>query len=273
MGNFLAAESDLIPTSFVRADSASGTHLLLIPSYNTGARLFTTVTEARSHWQPVWVIIDGSTDGTGEALAALSRQDRHLRVFFRAGNSGKGAAVLEGLRAATTHGFTHVLIMDADGQHPAASINAFMALSRAHPDAMILGVPVFDENAPRLRVVGRRLSNGCVHVETLWSGVGDSLFGFRVYPVAILREILESSRHMRRFDFDVEAVVRLSWRGVQVINQPAPVRYFRAQEGGISHFHYVRDNISLALMHARLLGELFPRLPRLVVRKIRSSHH
>lgn len=253
-------------------DGMTETHLVLIPSYNTGAKLFDTVADARRHWQSVWIVIDGSTDGTGEALSKLSQPQHGLRVIRRHQNGGKGAAVLDGLRAAAADGFTHVLIMDADGQHPASSIPEFMAASRQNPDAMILGVPVFDRSAPRLRVIGRRVSNAWTKVETL-GAIGDSLFGFRVYPIASLKAVMESSRWMRRFDFDVEAAVRLSWRGVRAINRAAPVRYFRADEGGISHFRYGRDNVALAAMHARLIGGFLGRLPRLAAQRVRSSRH
>lgn len=249
---------------------AAATHLVLIPSYNTGAAVLATVAEARRFWTPVWVVIDGSTDGTGEALARRAAADPGLRVLIRARNGGKGAAVLDGLREAEAQGFTHVLTMDADGQHPAALIGDFMALSRAHPEAMILGVPVFDRSAPRLRVAGRRVSNGLVQLETLWTGIEDSLFGFRVYPVAALRAVMESGRWMRRFDFDPEAAVRLSWRGVPAIALPAPVRYLRREEGGVSHFRYLRDNALLAWMHLRLMTGFVPRLPALAARRLRS---
>lgn len=247
-------------------------HLVLIPSYNTGAKLFDTIADARRHWHSVWVVVDGSTDGTGETLAQRSRHERVLRVIRRRTNGGKGAAVLDGLLAAAADGFTHVLIMDADGQHPASSIPEFMAASHQNPGAMILGVPVFDRSAPRLRVIGRRVSNAWTKVETL-GAVGDSLFGFRVYPIAALKSVMESSRWMRRFDFDVEAAVRLCWYGVPAINRAAPVRYFRADEGGISHFRYGRDNIVLAAMHARLMGGFLGRLPRLAAQRVRSSRH
>ena len=78
---------------------------------------------------------------------------------------------------------------------------------------------------------------------------------------------------MRRFDFDAEAVVRLSWAGVPAINRPAPVRYFSNAEGGVSHFRYVGDNILLAAMHARLIGGFFRRLPRLATQRVKPSHH
>lgn len=249
----------------------SASHLVLIPSYNTGPKVLETVPEVRRFWNPVWVVVDGSTDGTAEALASLATADRGLRVLVRAQNGGKGAAVLDGLRAAAAEGFTHVLTMDADGQHSAAAIPGFMALSQQHPETMITGVPTFDSSAPRLRVVGRQVSNGWAHLETLWIGIGDSLFGFRVYPITKLRCLMEGTRWMRRFDFDPEALVRMSWRGVPAIPRSVPVRYFGPEEGGVSHFRYVRDNALLTWMHTRLMLGFLVRLPLLLWRRLRSS--
>ena len=241
--------------------------LVLIPSYNTGARLLETVREARAAWAPVWVVLDGSTDGSGDALRAAFAGDTHLRVLELPENRGKGAAVLHGLRAAEEAGYTHALTMDADGQHPAERIPAFMEAAAANPGALILGLPVFGEDAPLLRVRGRRISNWWAELETLHAGIGDSLFGFRVYPVSALRRIMERTRWMRRFDFDPEAAVRLCWLGAQPINIPAPVRYLGKEEGGVSHFHYGRDNLLLTFMHVRLVLGMLARLPRLAWRR------
>jgi glycosyltransferase involved in cell wall biosynthesis len=246
------------------------THLLLIPSYNPGPKVFDTVRAARRQWMPVWVVVDGSTDGTAEGLQALAASDPGLRVIVLPKNSGKGAAVLHGIELAAAEGFTHVLTMDSDGQHPAELIPRFMAASVERPDAMILGLPVFDASAPALRVRGRKLSNWWANLETLWMGIGDSLFGFRVYPIAPLARVMRGHRWMRRFDFDPEAVVRMGWLGVRPVNLPAPVRYFRADEGGVSHFNYLRDNALLTWMHARLLLEFLVRLPLLAIRKLRG---
>ena len=247
---------------------ASRTHLVLIPSYNTGERLFSTVDAARAQWEPVWVVVDGSSDGTGARLAAQAAGDPGLRVWQLPHNQGKGAAVLHGLREARAADFTHVLTMDSDGQHPADLISTFMAASTARPEAMVLGRPVFDASAPLLRVRGRRISNGWTQLETLFAGVQDSLYGFRVYPVAELLAVMERQPWMRRFDFDTEAVVRLAWRGVKPINIDAPVKYLTAQEGGVSHFRYGRDNLLLTWMHARLLLEFVLRLPGLLLRRL-----
>ncbi len=242
----------------------SGTHLVLIPSYNPGPKVFETVRAAREQWTPVWVVVDGSTDGTAEALLALQAGDPGLTVLVRRSNGGKGAALLEGFTEALHRGYTHALTLDSDGQHPAECIPAFMQASLEHPQAMVLGRPLFDASAPALRVKGRRLSNWWAHLETLGAGIEDSLYGFRVYPMApLVRLMLEHRRAMRRFDFDVEAAVRLSWGGMPALNLPAPVRYFTAEQGGVSHFRYVRDNLLLTSMHIRLFFGFLARLPRL----------
>ena len=252
------------------APAASATHLVLIPSYDAGAGLAATVRDARARWNPVWVVIDGSTDGSGSAVDAIAATDPGVRVLHLPVNRGKGSAVLAGLRTARDAGYTHALTMDSDGQHPAHRIVDFMRASRAAPDAMILGRPVFDADAPALRVQGRRVSNWWAKLETLRfdeRGIGDSLFGFRVYPVAPLIAVMEQTRFMRRFDFDPEAVVRLAWRGVRPVNVDAEVRYLAADEGGVSHFHYGRDNLLLTWMHLRLMTGFVLRLPRLLARR------
>jgi glycosyltransferase involved in cell wall biosynthesis len=248
--------------------NSSSTHVVLIPSYNPGPKVHETVRAAREQWGPVWVIVDGSTDGTSATLASMAEGDPGLRVLVRRRNGGKGAAVLDGLEEALRQGFTHALVMDSDGQHPADRIGAFMEASAARPQAMVLGDPVFDASAPAIRVKGRRISNWWANCETLWAGIHDSLCGFRVYPIAPLVREMRASAGMRRFDFDVEAAVRLSWRGVPAVNLSAPVRYFSAAEGGVSHFNYWRDNVLLTSMHARLLCGFLARLPRLLARRL-----
>jgi glycosyltransferase involved in cell wall biosynthesis len=262
-------DSPLPPHNDVRH---SQTHLIVIPTYNTGRRVIETVCEARRHWSPVWVVVDGSTDGSGELLQALAQNDPDLRVLTLPRNAGKGAAVLHALREAAAQGYSHALVMDADGQHPAANIAGFMEISRNNPEAQILGLPVFDATAPAVRVQGRKLSNFFANLETHGRRIGDSLFGFRVYPIAPLLLVMAQERWMRGFDFDPEAAVRLCWRGVRPINIPAPVRYFRRDEGGVSHFNYLRDNLLLMWMHLRLLAGALRRLPLPLLRWWNQRH-
>ena len=152
----------------------STTHLVLIPSYNPGRKVLATVRAARAQWTPVWVVVDGSTDGSAEWLTAEAAADPGLRVVVLPHNQGKGSAVLQGITLAAQAGFTHALTMDSDGQHPETLIPTFMAASQATPGAMVLGKPVFGAEAPALRVNGRKVSNGWANLETLWMGVGGS---------------------------------------------------------------------------------------------------
>ncbi|MDF3057374.1 MAG: glycosyl transferase family 2 [Rariglobus sp.] len=234
----------------------SSTHLVLIPSYNTGALLLPTVEEALRHWQPVWVVIDGSTDASAPSLVALAAREPALRVLHRPRNGGKGAAVLTGVEAALAAGFTHVLTMDSDGQHPASHIAPFMDVSQSDPAALVLGLPVFGPEAPFERLQGRKLSVALAHFQTFSRAIGDPLFGFRVYPAAPLRAALLQTSAARGFDFDPEIAVRMVWGGVPTLNIPAPCRYLSKADGGVSHFNYLRDNLKMIWLHTRLISQL-----------------
>ena len=245
----------------------STTHLVVIPSYNTGALVFETAKAALALWQPVWVVVDGSTDDSAEMLRELAANEEQLRVIELDQNSGKGAAVLAGARAALAEGYTHVLTMDADGQHLPEQIDRFMTESNAAPAALVLGRPEFDDDAPALRVHGRKVSNFWANLETLWGGIGDSLFGMRVYPIADLVAVMDRTRYARRFDFDPEVAVRLCWKNLILRVLDCPVRYLSTAEGGVSQFRYLRDNALLTWMHLRLFTGFIFRLPLLVLRR------
>jgi glycosyltransferase involved in cell wall biosynthesis len=251
----------------------SATHVVVLPSYNTGPRLLAVVTEVLRYWQPVVVVIDGSTDGSAEAMRALAAREPALTVLTLSRNSGKGAAVLAGAQWARARGFTHALTMDADGQHHADRVPEFMGVSRLNPHALVLGRPIFPANIPRERLHGRKISVLLVRCAILGRGIDDPLFGFRVYPIAPLLDVLGSRRTARRYDFDAEAAVRLCWAGVRPLNVPAPVRYFSRAEGGVSHFHYLRDNVTLARMHTRLIGTMLLRRAPEILRHRRRWRH
>lgn len=245
-------------------------HVVLIPTYNTGPRLLATVREVLGRWDHVWVIVDGSFDGSADALQTLPAAG--LRVLHRQTNGGKGAAVEAGAIAALKAGFTHALVMDADGQHPASRITDFMTASRDRPDAIVLGVPLFGPEAPAIRVQGRKLSRALVRFEILGPGIDDPLFGFRVYPLAPLVATLGACRYARRYDFDPEIAVRLYWAGRPTVNLPAACRYLSPAEGGVSHFRYIRDNLRMTWLHFRLITELLVlRWPAVIRRRLRAD--
>lgn len=247
-------------------------HLVLIPSYNTGPLLAATVRGALGQWPHVWVVIDGSTDGSEAPLEALRPAAPGLRVLRSANNCGKGAAILHGARQALSAGFTHALVMDADGQHPSSRIVEFIMASKGRPDALVLGRPAFGPEAPAVRIHGRKISVALVRLEILGPGVDDPLFGFRVYPLEPLVRVMERVRFARRYDFDAEVAVRLAWSGTPTMNLAAECRYLTRREGGVSHFRYFRDNARMVWLHARLIAELILwRWPSVIRSRTRRS--
>ncbi|MEI8293184.1 MAG: glycosyltransferase family 2 protein [bacterium] len=227
--------------------------LVLLPTFNSGVRLSQSLRDAHARWPDVWVVVDASTDGSDREAESLGLDG--VRFFRLARNSGKGAAVLVALKAAQVEGFTHMLVMDADGQHPASMIRPFLEISTQYPAAFVCGVPKFGPDAPRERVLGRFAGNFLATLQTLGVGAEDSLFGFRLYPVTPALKVLESTTWGRRFDFDTVLAVRLTWAGLSCINVSVPVIYPPRSEGGVSHFCYLRDNLLLAAAHVRLLLE------------------
>jgi glycosyltransferase involved in cell wall biosynthesis len=240
--------------------------LVLIPSYNTGRLLADTVKHALERWNEVLVVMDGSTDGSEAAVEALQPSHPGLRLIKQPRNQGKGAAVLRGTEFAAAEGFTHVLTMDADGQHPAEWIPKFIELAESHPEAVLFGKPVFGPEAPQLRVQGRRISNSWAALETLGWGIGDSLFGMRVYPAQALLNAFRGTFFARRFDFDTEI------GRARVLAGHASAE--GAHTGALPHrrgrrrlqFRYFRDNAVLTWMHTRLFFGFVFRLPLLLWR-------
>ena len=229
--------------------------VVLIPSYNTGRILASVVREALGRHDHVWVLVDGSTDGSADPLRTWSSEFPGFRLIEFSENRGKGATLLEGARLAVEAGFTHGISMDSDGQHPADYLPNLVAWAERESDALIMGRPVFDESVPLVRLMGRQLTLAMTDYESAGYGLGDTLYGFRVYPLEPLLQAFEQTRCARGYDFDPEIAVRLFWLGIRPVQVSIPVRYLSAEAGGVSHFHYLRDNVKLTLLHFRLVPE------------------
>jgi glycosyltransferase involved in cell wall biosynthesis len=189
-------------------------------------------------------------------------------VHRRARNGGRGAALKTGYRRAHQRGFSHVVQLDADGQHDASDLPRFLAAMEREPEALVLGAPVFDETAPRSRLWGRQLSRAMVWLATLSFDVGDPLCGFRGIPLAPTLALLEGVATGDHMDFDPQLVILLHWAGVPVRNVPTRVVYRR---DGLSHFDGVRDNARLSALYARSLAGMLARLPRTLAGRAASS--
>ena len=222
----------------------------VIPTFENPATVGTVARAVREHLPDVIVVDDGSSEPGRRAVEALGASGV-AHVVRRERNGGKGAAVKTGFQAARERGFTHVLQVDADGQHTLDDIPRFLAEAREFPEALILGRPVFDATQPRGRAFARQISTFWVNVETGGGVIADPQCGFRVYPLEAALAADPRGDHM---EFDLELPVRMVWNGTPVVNLPTRVRYLGADEGGISHYDLVRDTLRITRLHVGLVA-------------------
>lgn len=238
---------------------------VLIPTYDNPMTVGDTVRAARE-WIPDVIVVDDGSHAPGrEACAALATEGI-ATVIHHEVNQGKGAACKTGMRAALAAGFTHCVQVDADGQHDLTAIPRFLAAAESRPDALVLGTPVYDDTLHKGRYAARLVTRFWNTVETLGPVIGDSMCGFRVYP---LEAALASGTRGDRMNYDIEIPVRMVWNGVPVINEPVGVRYLTEEEGGISSYQTLRDTARISATHCRLVFEglwRFLRAPRAAVR-------
>lgn len=229
---------------------------LLIPTYDNPRTIRGVVETARAHLPDVIVVDDGSGDEGREACAALGREGL-AHVVRHPENRGKGAAVKTGFAEAARLGFTHAVQIDGDGQHALARIPRFVERARENPDALVLGYPVYDHTLNKGRYAARLVTRFWNFVEVLGPTIGDSMCGFRVYPIAAA---IAAGTRGDRMDFDIEIPVRMVWDGVPVINERVEVRYLTADEGGVSHYRTLEDTLTISWTHTRLCVEGLVRL-------------
>ena len=234
---------------------------LLIPIYDHCDTIRGVVESLASSRLPLFIENDGSGPATVEVLEALAAQHEWVEVAHQAENRGKGHALKRGYRRALERGFSHAVQIDADGQHDAGDVKRFLDAMEGHPEALVLGSPVFDASAPRSRLWGRQLSVWLVAALTLSRRVGDPLCGFRGVPLAPVRDLLDETDLGDHMDFDPELAVRLVWKGVPVRHVATRVRYL---PDGVSHFDVVWDDLRLASLYARLAPGMLARAPELL---------
>ena len=238
---------------------------VVIPIYNHEKAIGAMVQGVLNHRLPSILVDDGSgPDCAGIIDALVAATPEQITLLRHARNRGKGSAVLTGIRHAAQAGYSHVLQIDADGQHRVADIPRFLELAEAHPQALILGCPEYDQSAPSLRRWARYLTHVWVSINTLSRQIKDSMCGFRVYPLAPTLELDRRRKLGERMNFDIEIVVRLYWAGVEIINVPTPVVYSKEM---VSHFRRWLDTLLISRVHATLFFGMLARLPMLLARK------
>lgn len=243
-------------------------YCILVPHYNHERQLRQFLPSLVATGFPCVIVDDGSDCDNVEQLKALAARYSSVHLFELRANRGKGAAVTAGFAFARSLGFTHVIQIDADGQHAVADIDRFVAASKAHPDWLICGKPVFDQSVPKERLYGRKVTDVFVALETLSLQIKDGLCGYRVYPLAAVEHIIDRYYIGPRMDFDTEILVKAVWSGIPLEFLPTAVIY---PENSVSHFNYLRDNLVLIRLHTRLLLGMLIRLPAILWRKFNKQ--
>lgn len=213
------------------------------------------------------IVNDGGDKQATEQLRGLFQNTEGATLVEQFPNAGKGVAVTLGFNKALELGFSHAVQVDADGQHAVEDISKLLNKAEQHPDAVVTGVPLYDASVPSVRFYSRYITHCFVWLETLSFKIKDSMCGFRVYPLAPTVSILNRSA-ASRMDFDTNIIVRLFWRGVDVISVPTQVKY---PENGVSNFRMFRDNMRISWMHTKLTLGMLIRLPWLLARKLFKS--
>lgn len=237
----------------------------VIPVYDHEHAIGRVVESVAAVGLPCILVDDGSGPACRRELARIASGVAQVNLLRLDANSGKGAAVLAGLRAAHAARFTHALQIDADGQHTLTDIPRFLEAARRSPDTLICGQPVFDESIPKSRLYGRYLTHALVWINTLSFDVPDAMCGFRIYPLSPVIDLIDHERIGSRMDFDIDILVRLHWRGVPMQWLETRVSY---PEDGVSHFRMWRDNLLISWLHVRLFLHMLLRLPVRVGRRV-----
>ena len=218
---------------------------ILVPTFNNAKTLATLLTDLMAFEAYIVVINDGSTDDTEKILARFPGV--HSVSYYS--NHGKGYALRLGFRIAVKQGFEYAISIDSDGQHFAKDIPAFLNLLERNPGSLIIGARNMDQySVPAKSSFGHRFSNFWYRVET---GIEfpDTQSGFRLYPVSRLQYMTFITR---RFEFEIEVIVRAAWKGIPVISVPVSV-YYAPPEERISHFRPFIDFTRISILNTILV--------------------
>ncbi len=216
---------------------------VVVPVYNHAATLRQVVEGVLVHHSQVLVVDDGSTDGGADTVADLP-----VEVLRYPCNRGKGAALQAAAEWGIARELTHMISLDADGQHDPDDLPKFIAAIEDAPRALIVGQRNFEQDSiPASSRFGRKFSNFWLRLQT-GSQLKDSQSGFRAYPLFIFQQL---NFWTQRYNFEIEVLVRSAWAGVELRDIDIAVHYPPADER-VSHFRGFMDNLRLTILNTHL---------------------
>jgi glycosyltransferase involved in cell wall biosynthesis len=237
---------------------------VLIPTYNNEKTLEQVISGVLEFTDRIIVVNDGSTDHTREIIAKFPA----LTAIHLSKNKGKGFAIRSGFREALKHGYTYAITIDSDGQHRPEDLPRFLQKLETDPEALIIGARNLNQlGIPGGTTFGNKFSNFWTWVETGYR-LPDTQSGYRLYPL----KPFEKTRFItRRFEFEIEVLVRAAWKGIPLTSVPVGVIYPPKNER-VSHFRPFTDFARISVLNSVLviLGLLFYR-PRMLYRKVREE--
>lgn len=240
-------------------------YCIVIPNYNHTVLLDELIATLTQFTLPIIMVNDASNQQATDLFRNLATKYPSLSVIEHEVNQGKGGAVQTGLCAAFEQGYSHALQVDADGQHDLNDVEKLLIESKTFPAALISGKPIYDDSIPKHRYYARNITHFWVWVETLSFKIKDTMCGYRVYPLAATVGLIKEQKLGKRMDFDIEVMVKLFWKKVELRFIDTAVDY---PEHGVSHFRALEDNILISWMHTRLFFGMLPRIPSLLLRKL-----
>ena len=225
----------------------------IVPTYNNVNTLENVLTDVAQYIPYIIVVNDGSSDNSDLLLSDLQQKfyssSVTLEVIHFSTNKGKGTALRKGFERAVAAGFRYAITIDSDGQHFADDIPAFVEMIREYPDSLIVGARnMQQEGVPGKSSFGNRFSNIWYRVET-GIKLPDTQSGFRLYPVERLSNIRFFTR---KYEFEIEVLVRAAWRGCHIRWTPVQVCY-APEESRVSHFRPFLDFARISLLNTVLV--------------------
>lgn len=219
--------------------------IVVIPTYNNAGTIAQVISDVAEYSDNILVVNDGSTDNTLCILSSFS----NIRVLSYEKNRGKGYALKLALKTAVETGFDYAITIDADGQHFADDIPAFIERIEQRPDSLLIGARnLTADNMPSKNTFANKFSNFWYKVETGQTLI-DTQSGYRLYPLRKLRDMRFITR---RYEFEVEIIVRAAWKGINVENVPVKV-YYAPIEERVSHFKPIKDFTRISVLNSVLV--------------------
>lgn len=221
---------------------------IIIPCYKHAHTLKQVLTNLAS-LNYLMVVVDDGNDLEQKTIISNTVKEFDKAVLIEhETNLGKGAAIADAILYLKEHNFTHAIQIDADMQHNLNDLDKFISLSKQYPNDIISGTPIYDDKAPKGRVIGRKITNFFVALECCTLSIKDAMIGFRVYPVEPIYKIIKKHHLAKRMEFDIEILVWAYWCGCKTRFIETKVNY---PEGGVSNFK-AKDNLKISLMHTKL---------------------